>query len=186
MKILLSPHNDDEALFASFTIFREKPLVVVVTDAARHEKRGLKGIIQARRIESKCAMNTLGADVEFLGIPDDELTLEGLIADLTAISLKQSEAGDEISHVYAPAFYMDGNPEHNIVAMAAGKVFTDRVTYYATYRKDDLVPKGDEEIIPHPAEARLKELALRQYPTQIAMNRAHFEAVLGRSEFYVS
>ena len=35
MKILLAPHNDDEALFAAYTIMREHPLVIVVTDGYR-------------------------------------------------------------------------------------------------------------------------------------------------------
>jgi len=33
MKLLLSPHNDDECLFAAYTLMREKPLVIVVTDS---------------------------------------------------------------------------------------------------------------------------------------------------------
>lgn len=185
MKLFISPHNDDEALFGTFTIFRKKPLVVIVTDAARHAKRGLKNIVEIRREESRRGMSVLGVDVEFLGIPDDALTIDGLVDVLTAISLKQSELGDPIVNVYAPAFYIDGNVDHNVVAQAAAKVFGDRVEYYATYRETDLELKGDIEIEPTPAERRLKELALCQYATQIVMNRPHFDAVEGKSEYFV-
>lgn len=185
MKLFLAPHNDDEALFGSFTIFREKPLVVIVTDAARHAKRMGKEIIDVRRGESVRGMAILGAEVDFFGIPDDELSIDKLASVLSEIAVDQAEKGDPITHVYAPAFYMDGNQDHNAVAMAAGKAFGDRLTYYATYRMEDLEPKGDVEIVPHPAERRLKEIALSQYKTQIMMNRPHFEAVKGKSEFYV-
>ena len=62
--IFLAPHNDDEALFGSFTIIREKPLVVIITDSWIQPNRGEKGCdAETRWNETKKAMEILGAPV---------------------------------------------------------------------------------------------------------------------------
>lgn len=175
MKIFLAPHNDDETLFGAFTIMREKPLVVVVTESYRQAERG--GLPTVRRNESISAMQYLGAPIMFLGIPDNRLTESLLVERLSGI---------EADQVYAPAFYMNGNADHNIVSRAAERVFAGKVIYYASYRLDDLELKGDIEITPTEVEAQKKDLALDRYISQLELNPAHFEAVRGKSEFYVT
>jgi hypothetical protein len=40
VKVFLSPHHDDETLFGAFTLLRERPLVVIVTDSYVQFNRG--------------------------------------------------------------------------------------------------------------------------------------------------
>jgi LmbE family N-acetylglucosaminyl deacetylase len=71
MSILFSAHQDDESLFACYTIMREKPLVVVVYDGYQHQRKFNIGV-NVRRNESIMAMKLLGVNVEFMGLSDDE------------------------------------------------------------------------------------------------------------------
>lgn len=179
MKLFIAPHNDDECLFGAFTIMREKPIVLVVTESYRQAERG--GLPTVRRNESIAAMEILGAPVMFLGIPDARLDEEGLVERLSVM-----ESSGSFDKVFAPAYYINGNPDHNIVSKAAERVFGERVVYYSTYRLDDLEPKGDIEIVPTDEEARIKDRALDCYHSQLALNPAHFEAVRGKNEYYVA
>jgi len=84
-KLFLSPHNDDEALFGAFTIMREKPLVLIVTDSHIQYLRG-DGITPGqRRLETQRAMKKLGVEIYFLDIPDDNITKEILTTALNTI-----------------------------------------------------------------------------------------------------
>ena len=181
MKILLSPHNDDEVLFTSFTIIREKPLVVIVTDGSRHEKKRI-ATMKERREETERAMKRLGAKSYFLGIHDDELELEHLISVLSVLRFAPMQ---DIQKVYAPAVLANGNPDHNIVGKAAKIVFGDRVTYYSTYTIDNLTPRGNVIVMPTDKEIELKCKALCEYTSQIRYNRPHFDAVIGHPEYYI-
>lgn len=177
IKLLLAPHNDDEALFAAYTIMREKPITLIITDGKRHQDRGI-ATIEQRRQESKEAMKVLRARVEFLGIPDDELT-EQLLFD------RLNGPTHEVIAVYAPAVDPDGNPDHNIVGIVADRLWPGKVKHYFTYTKSNLTPRGNIEIKPIPEEEALKNEALSKYTSQLRCNSAHFDAVRGKSEYYV-
>jgi LmbE family N-acetylglucosaminyl deacetylase len=71
MNLLLSPHNDDECLFAAYTLMREKPLVIIVTDSDAHLAEGITAY--DRREESRRACELLGVPVVFLGLKDGAL-----------------------------------------------------------------------------------------------------------------
>ncbi len=176
MKILLSPHNDDEALFCSFTILREKPLVIIVTESHRQAQRG--GLPHIRRAETVKAMALLGAPVVFLGIPDDRLTADLLCQRLAHFT--------DVEKVWAPAFYLNGNPDHNAVSKAADILWGEKVICYSTYRLDDLEPQGTTEITPTEEEAAIKDAALNCYASQLVLTPEHFAAVRGKSEYYVA
>lgn len=180
MKILLAPHNDDETLFAAFTIMRHKPRVIVCTDSAIQFKRGDGVTADQRRQETSDAMGVLKAKFSFAGIPDDELTEE----NLEAYFVKQKLTNPD--HVFAPAVYENGNPHHNIVGRVAEKLWPGRVTFYATYQKHDITLTGNVLVIPTQEEAALKNEALLKYPSQWKLNRAHFDAVIGKGEYYVA
>ena len=60
MKLFLSPHPDDETLFGAFTLMREKPLVVIITDSYIQQNRGENITPQQRFQESVNAMKILG------------------------------------------------------------------------------------------------------------------------------
>lgn len=173
-KILLSPHNDDEALFASFTCIREKPLVIIVTDSWKQFNRGDNITAEQRRKESSAAMRMLGCEVQFLGIPDTKLTLRELRGRL-------SEFRADI--VYAPAI-QHGNKDHDTVGRAALACFNN-VIQYSTYEKNNLYTTGEIEVTPTPEELTLKGLALDCYQSQISYYRTapHFSAVRGKSEW---
>lgn len=176
MKLLLSPHNDDEALFASYTLLREKPLVVIVTDSYIQFERGDQITAEQRRNETREAMKILGCPVIFLGIKDTELT-----GDRLEEVLKYFKADT----VYAPAI-QGGNGQHDIVGQVA-KLLFDNVIQYTTYTRDVLWTQGSQEIKPSRTESILKNQALDCYKSQINLGSTapHFTAVRGKSEYYV-
>lgn len=174
MKIFLSPHNDDEALFGAYTILREKPLVIIVTDSYKQLTKGIG--TEERRKETIEAMKVLEAPVLFLGTHD---------ATLTERELKDRLQGIQADVIYAPAVYEKGNREHNIIGKVALELYGDRVVKYATYQTDDITLKGDTEIVPTAVEMDLKHIALSKYITQLRCNLPHFQAVFGKSEWYV-
>lgn len=170
MIILFAPHNDDEALFASYTIMRTKPLVVVVYDGYQHQRKfGVN--IMTRRNESINAMKLLGVEVEFMGLSDDETydpyELETLFKKYKA------------DKVYCPA--IGKNPQHNLVSNVCTSVFKNTVRY-CTY-DDDLLQKGSVEIIPTEEERVMKIKALKCYQSQLKINPHHFEAVVNQNEY---
>jgi len=174
LKLFLAPHNDDEALYGSFTIMRERPLIVVVTDAARHAKRGLP--IGVRRAESVAAATILQADVTFLDIPDDELTIDR--AEDAFIRLKYV-----VETVYAPTWYGHGNADHNAVGQAARRVWGAKVVGYSTYTKQCPKVEGLHEIVPTESELLRKRKALACYTSQLQMNKIYFDHAWNGSEY---
>lgn len=177
MDILISPHNDDETLFASLLIMRRKPLVIIVTDGEKHlYKYGLP--IEQRRQESIEAMQILGASVMFLNIPETKLTEEILTERLKYIKPE--------GFIYAPAVDPEGNFDHNVVGAVADKLWGSKVVHYSTYKLSDLTPQGDIELHFNPEERAKKELALNKYTSQLTYNRPHFDAVKDKCEYLVN
>lgn len=175
--LFISPHNDDETLFGAFTLLREKPLVLVVTDSFIQYKRG-DGITDIqRRNETISAMKILDCPVVFGNIRDDDCKdqfLLNLFNNFTAFE-----------KVYAPAVYGNGNPHHDMIGVIAKLIYGDKVVFYSTYTKDNLYMTGKTEIIPTQEELELKSKALQCYKSQLSLpsTRPHFEAVLGKSEW---
>lgn len=177
MNLLISPHNDDSELFMAFTMLREKPLVLVVTDSFVQAQRG-DGILAEQRVEETVeATAVLGCPAFFAGIPDTQVDAEGLYALFEGFA--------NFDKVYAPKPYEGGNPHHNLIGEAAGEVFGDRVVFYATYTRDNLYMTGDIEVKPTPEELELKRKALQCYRSQLSLpsTRPHFAAVMGKSEW---
>lgn len=181
--ILLSPHNDDETLFAAFTLMREKPLVLIVTDGFIQAERGDPITWSQRRMETTLAMQILGCKAEFLGIRDTELTEEGLIEALERYS--PYPVWQKHVQVYAPAL-QGGNRQHDLVSKVAQKMFPNLIQY-TTYTKTELWTKGSVQIVPTREELELKDRALDCYRSQILLSatRPHFNAVRGKSEWYL-
>jgi LmbE family N-acetylglucosaminyl deacetylase len=177
MKLFIAPHNDDEALFGTYTLLREKPLVVIITDSWIQYNRGDNVTAEERWQETVEAMKIIGCPVVRLGIRDD-------IIDELAIKDKLSKfAGFE--QVFAPAEVENGNLHHNMVARVAQEVFGDKLKKYQTYSRDNLHLPGTEEIIPTEEEKRIKEKVLNCYPSQLRINKPHFDAVIGGSEWFI-
>ena len=179
MKLFISPHNDDETLFGAFTLMREKPLVVIVTDSYIQPNRGDKGCsARERREETSKAMKLLGCPVFFAGLRDDVVTSGDVV------SLLASFEGFET--VYAPAV-QGGNIHHDMIGNVALQVFNNNLIQYTTYTKTELHTKGTIELVPTFEERELKNKALWSYQSQInlASTRPHFEAAIGESEWLI-
>lgn len=169
--LFISPHNDDESLFGAYTLMREKPLVVIVTDGFIQAKRGDDVTWAERRSETIAAMSLVGCPVLFGGIPDDTVT-----PDFVASLLGRLFG---FTKVYAPAL-QGGNAHHDMISLVARDIFRD-VIQYTTYTKDELWTTGNKEIMPSPEEAMLKEQMLNCYQSQIRLpsTAPHFTAVRG-------
>ncbi len=183
MNYLLSPHDDDAALFAAVICQREQPQVVVVTDSYVQPARGEVGCSAAERAaESERAHCFLGCETRRLGLRDDDVSLEQVQQALTSLRA-------DAETVYVPALE-GGHPQHDLVARAAVSVFgVDRLRCYSTYaklsqyREADLQPVGTTEVEWTRPEYALKQEALACYVSQRRVNPMHFEAVEGRSEW---
>jgi LmbE family N-acetylglucosaminyl deacetylase len=147
--VFIAPHHDDETLFGTFTLLREKPLVVVVYDGGPE-----------REAETNAAMEILGCPVEHWRLPTDidVLTLTDWFVGLVGPA----------DRLFAPMWEAEGQPQHNTVSNAIANHRAGReVTWYATYTPsgktvtDDPVPFEREWI-------GLKLRALACYPSQYA------------------
>ena len=179
-KLFISPHDDDATLFGAFTCMRKKPIVCVVTDSYIQPNRGEVGCdAETRARETAESCKILGCDVARLGIRDDALNEEILRHKF------RNTNGFDV--VYAPAIIDNGNEQHNMIGKIAGEVFGNKVKYYTTYSKTDLWYKGTEEVVPTLEELELKKKALAVYKSQINLpsTRPHFDAVVGKSEWFI-
>jgi LmbE family N-acetylglucosaminyl deacetylase len=178
MKLFLSPHNDDETLFGAFTLLRERPLVVIITDSFIQEQRDARITWQRRRRETMDAMTHLGCSTVFLGLRDD------LLRQVDIETALRNFSGFE--EIYAPA-RQGGHPHHDMVHDAAQAVFRDGrtrpVTLYSTYSKFRFYAnEGERAIVGNVAEWILKRSALACYPSQTASAK-HFAAVQDQPEW---
>lgn len=163
--IFLSPHSDDEVLFGAYTIMKYKPSVVVCTDSYLQGENLIE-----RRNETRDAMDILGVEVFFLGIPDmfvDKDFRTALKVKLERLEIKGT--------VYAPNIDCS-NRHHKIVGEVAQEIFNDLV-FYDTY-KDSWGTTGIGVRVPYsPAMALLKEKAMIVYKSQLEREQTvkHFE-----------
>jgi LmbE family N-acetylglucosaminyl deacetylase len=154
MKYLISPHSDDAVLFASYTIQREKPIVVTVTHSTLQGGNGNERILEDYR-----AMKILEVPIMFLGIDEDKLNEETLKQKLKPF------LDDEYPEFWIPAYEENGNPQHNLVNKVIKKMFI-MIKEYKTYTglEDRTIGK---EIIPTDKELETKKKAMKCYVTQI-------------------
>jgi len=158
---------------------REKPLVLIVTDAHIQTNRGEVGCDSITRWnETVKAMNMLDTTVFRLGIPDYDLSYH-----FFANFLKASFGNIDV--VYAPAI-QGGSPHHDIVSRAAHAIFGDKVVEYSTYGGGEFFSKGEIEIVPTEEEYELKKKALECYASQrnLPSTKRHFDdAIAAKSEW---
>lgn len=176
--LLLSPHNDDEALFASYVCLRHQPRVVVALLGGRKRHRATP---EQRTDESAAAMELLGC--EFRQLP---VEVDGSWEDVERMLL---EEGD-FDRVWAPLPEIGGHRHHNRLGMLAVKLWPGRVSFYSTYTVDETGwPHRSTVGAPVPVEdgwEDMKRAALGCYRSQIVQEgtRMHFERPL--DEFVVS
>lgn len=172
MNLLLSPHNDDEALFASYTLLRARPRVLVALDGGRKKHYPLPA---ARAAESAAAMAVLGCDFEHLGFACED-------ADWDAVEARL-RLEDEPEHVWAPLPEVNGHRHHNRLAGLAVRLWPGRVSFYSTYTMVDDWPvrsRVGELVDAELGWDELKRRALGCYATQIASpgTSMHFDQPL--------
>lgn len=168
MKLFIAPHNDDETLFGAFTILRERPLVLIVTDSARQAGKGITA--EERRQETVDALKILGAEPYFLGIPDELLDVHNLADFLDSFFAHRGP----FEHVFAPMIEVNGNKDHNLIGdfLCCRAVSTTRYLTYTTAGKS-----RSEHPVPFEKDwPALKLRALACYRSQIAepSTRDHF------------
>lgn len=155
MTVFFSPHQDDETLFAAFTLIRERPLVVVCfpSDPAY-------GDTATRLSETRAAVEILGAG------PVEQWTGGDLEAQMRVLDRQVHPV-----RVWAPDIETS-HPEHLAVHMAARHVFGDRLITYHTYIDGEKVTSP--YVVPfEPAWVAQKLRALCRYQTQLQHPRAH-------------
>jgi len=179
MKLAIFPHDDDGALFMSFLSIRERLFHVVVLDSYIQPNRGeVDCSASERAAETAAACDVLGCSVYRLELRDDDVTQEQI--EQKFLELCKVLA---ITDVYGPAFHDGGNVHHNMVALAADRVWGKAVKRYTSYSRDSMHIVGDIEIAPTSEELDLKAKALACYVSQLRINRPHFDAVMGKSEW---
>lgn len=176
--VLFAPHSDDEALFASYIIMREKPLVVIMTDGTSHvEKFGIS--IEQRRNETIEGMKLLGVSVVFIGFAEESLDQRN------SFKLLCERLGDytyEFDRCFTPAL-QGGHKHHDLVSKVCTQLWDLKCLYYSTYQKGSLEPVGELEVKPTEVEKLMKEAVLEKYASQIKINPHHFEAIKNKSEY---
>lgn len=177
--LLLSPHNDDEALFASYICLRHRPRVLVALSGATPTRRWMVEP-EVRAAESAAAMDVLGCDFEHLGYPVD-------IDDWTPV--RERLAAEEPDHVWAPLPELGGHRHHNRLSEIAVQLWPGRVSFYSTYHIVDGWP--ERSVVGDPVAVDdgwddLKRRALACYPSQSEAKGTamHFERPL--DEYVVS
>lgn len=186
MKVFLSPHHDDETLFGAFTLLRERPLVVIVTDSYVQFNRGDGITNECRWAEARAATEILGCRVTGLGIRDDQITPDDTVKALRVFWAACGHLQKDLTAVYAPAI-QHGHPHHDIIGEAAIKVFKGKVPLwqYSTYssRSPFYANHGEIEVRSTPRERALKAEAMAVYQSQMARSWRHFSEADGKSEW---
>lgn len=166
--LVISPHSDDACLFMSYTLIREKPLVLTVTSSFIQSNRGDDITAQQRIQEDIEAMKIVGCSIVFGGLRDDVLDEWGITNLLSKFN--------NFDKIYIPAV-MGGNPQHDLIGQVALKLWPQAIKY-ATYKSREWKSKGTKEILPTKKDLILKGKALDCYKSQInlASTRPHFDA----------
>jgi LmbE family N-acetylglucosaminyl deacetylase len=163
--LLLSPHNDDAVLFASWLCLKHRPHVVTVLRSVVQEANGIPHA--EREAEDTAAFEILGVTHEQWWFPDTAFDTSRFCKDLIAIA-------DMFDAVCAPwPEPKNGNPHHDQIGKFAQDIFGDRVTFYTTYRVGGTRTVGVPSE-PEPWMIPLKLRALACYESQMLRGPRRF------------
>jgi len=161
--LLLEPHHDDAVLFASWTVLRHRPHIVTCFASYVQEARG--GPHDATRDrETEAALRHLNAPSwQKLPVRDDHPDSEMLEA-----LLREIDADQEWTVVFAPAVELGGHDHHNLVGHLAEEVFgRERLQPYLTYVRGQGRSRSANEVPFEPHWPALKFRAMSAYSSQI-------------------
>ncbi len=161
--LLLAPHNDDECLFSAYTVLRHAPHVVTCFSSHVQAARGGPGRA-TREQETQRALFHLGAPSwQQLPVRDD-----GPDAEMLASLLREIEAGQEWTVVFAPAVELGGHEQHCLLGSLAEEVFgTERLVPYLTYVRGNSRTVSENEVPFEDDWPALKFSAMAEYSSQI-------------------
>ncbi len=164
--VLFSPHNDDETLFAFYTMRRHEATLVVVLRSMRQELQQRGPTYRMREAETQCAVTIAGASgyVQWAHTDDapDWHEIERAITGYLAFAKPDV--------VIAPAWEEGGHEDHNGLAIIFDTlVMQAELVRYLTYKRGHGRSEDGIEVVPSPAEKAAKMAALRCYRSQ----RAH-------------
>lgn len=173
MHLLLSPHNDDEALFASYLCLQHRPLVLTALDGGR---RAHFATPETRVQESMAAMAVLGCEYDHLWVPMEQPVSWESVERRIQMHCTDPE------WVWAPFPEANGHRHHNHLGELATRMWPGRVSFYTTYSVvDDVVTRT---VVGEPLPRtygwdELKRQALACYPSQLKPGtQMHFDAAL--------
>ncbi len=142
MKLFISPHDDDHALFGAFTCLREHPVLVVVFDGHVQQQRGLPVTWQERAQETAIAADILECErVVRLGFSDADPTVT--VMDILSKLNVTPKGPEAIEHIYIPAIEHGCHVQHHLCGLLCGfpvpAFVADEkvpVTQYLTYTRE--------------------------------------------------
>lgn len=163
-KVLFAPHNDDEALFASYSILKHRLHVIVCLYENEERTR-----------ESLKAMRSLGTTLEQWQIKARNPKRWNMIEERMRLIKSDYE------HVFAPRPEFEANGhsvddpssaafgilDHDWVGELALRVWgPERTTFYQTYRRWEGRMREGREVVPETGWTARKLRALSYYKTQ--------------------
>lgn len=159
--VLLAPHNDDESLFAFYSLTRNQAHVIVVLRSMLEAERG-GPTFETRERETDCAMRVAGRTWEQWPYPDSEPPWALIESRLEAVT-------EEVGTIIAPAYEEGGHEHHNELALIAQRLRPDGegLIQYLTYVRGQERSTGGTEIVPTLFEREQKRIALLCYQSQI-------------------
>ncbi len=173
MKLLLSPHHDDETLFASFICQIHRPLVVTVLQSVKQEANGITN--EQRKAETFIATQILGCKWQQWPEGDHMPDWEAV----RAMMVNYAAPPEPWTHVFAPwPEPPKGHEHHDVIGQLALDVFgRELVTFYTTYRFG-AGRQTNGEPVPYTGEMLLNKLrALACYESQIMRGPRRFFAM---------
>jgi len=177
--VLIAPHNDDETLFAAYTLMRECPQVVVaLRDVDNYSRR--------RESETFEAVYQLTGQEGY-----EQWTFDASNPDWRSMSAAIEALGDEYDVVYAPAVLgeQNGYPDparpprtgwgvlqHDHIGHLASAALGDKVRPYCLYTRWGGRHVGEREVVPTATEIARKLSAMSVYLSaiEVAATRSWF------------
>ena len=158
MNLLISPHQDDETLFAAYTCLRYKPLVLVCLRSFIEADWPNGPTWEVREKETAAACEILGCNYA-------QLTMSDNAPDWAALKTELENIEEKPEHVFAPLPEPDGHLHHNAIGEIAREVFPD-VKFYSTYTRANGKTTTGEQVTPEEGWEALKRAAMACYVSQ--------------------
>jgi LmbE family N-acetylglucosaminyl deacetylase len=168
VNVLFAPHNDDETLFAAYTVMHHNCHVITCLRSFVQESRGGPRWTtrEAETLHALRALVTERWTQWHVRDDHDEAAMEGqLRGEMLALAKTV-----EVTRVWAPAIEAGGHWHHNLIGELAEEVFgPERTSFYMTYIRDNGRSKG-VEVVPTADMIRSKLAALACYRSQIELD----------------